>query len=141
MKTLNSFNPLESRTYKFKKAHIEFFCPLCRTQRAVVTNPHLDAKNYLQIFMLTVVTTAILYPFMSFAGVFSFFLYWAGFEATLRLTFKKEIPCPHCGFDASWYKKDVRIAKAKVKEFWQTKGGHGEISPDNVDQAFEDMTQ
>lgn len=93
------------------------------------------------MFMLTVVTTAILYPFISFSGIFSFFLYWAGFEATLRLTFKKEIPCPHCGFDASWYKKDVRIAKAKVKEFWRAKGGQSEVSPDNVDQAFENMTQ
>lgn len=132
-------NPLEHRTYKFKKAHIEFFCPLCRTQRAVVTNPHLEPKNYLQMLMLTIVTTAILYPFMNMAGIFSFFLYWAGFEATLRLTFKKEIPCPHCGFDAAWYKKDVRIAKSKVKEFWQLKQGHAEIAPDNVDQAFADM--
>ncbi len=133
--------PLETRTYKFKKAHIEFFCPLCRTQRAVVTNPHLDLKNYLQIFMLTVVTAGVLYPLIKLAGVFSFFLYWAGFEATLRIKFKKEIPCPHCGFDASWYKKDVRIAKFKVKQFWNDKHGDAPISPDNIDQAFEEIRE
>ncbi len=132
-------NPLEVRTYKFKKAHIEFFCPLCRTQRAVVTNPHLSARNYLQIAMLTLVTTASTFPWIGLAGVFSFFLYWAGFEAFLRLTFKKEIPCPHCGFDAAWYKRDVRIAKSKVKEFWMAKNGHATISPDNVEQAFAEM--
>ncbi len=89
--------------------------------------------------MLTVATTGVLYPFISFAGIFSFFLFWAGFEAALRLNFKKEIPCPHCGFDAAWYKKDVRIAKSKVKEFWQTRGGHAQIAPENVEQAFADM--
>ena len=34
---------------------------------------------------------------------------------------KSEIPCPYCGFDASWYKKDVKIARKKVQEFWKKK--------------------
>ena len=34
------------------------------------------------------------------------------------MSYRKEIPCPHCGFDASWYKKDVKIARRLVKEFW-----------------------
>ncbi len=55
---------------------------------------------------------------MQWKGAFSFFLVWAFFEAALRLNFRKEVPCPHCGFDASWYKKDVNVARRKVDEFW-----------------------
>jgi hypothetical protein len=56
---------------------------------------------------------------MSFRAGFVFFVYWLGFEATVRLLFKKDLPCPHCGFDASWYKRDVRITRQKVEEFWK----------------------
>jgi hypothetical protein len=58
---------------------------------------------------------------MSFRAGFVFFIYWFGFEATVRLLFKKDLPCPHCGFDASWYKRDVRVTRQKVEEFWQAK--------------------
>jgi hypothetical protein len=114
-----NYNPLSRRTYKYKHAHMEFFCPLCGTKRAVVTDPHLSPMNYLQITLVTVAITAVLYPVMGLKGIFSFFVVWAGFEAALRLNFRKEVPCPHCGFDASWYKKDVKMARRKVEEFWR----------------------
>ena len=43
--------PLESRVYKYKNPATSFFCPLCRTERAVTTSPRLTLKNYLQIFL------------------------------------------------------------------------------------------
>ena len=97
---------------------MEFFCPLCGTKRAMSTNPHLSLKNFLQVGLITMAITAILFPLMAWKGVFSFFGVWAVFEAFLRLNFRKEVPCPHCGFDASWYKKDVKIARKKVDDFW-----------------------
>lgn len=112
----------DSRAYKFKNAHLEFFCPLCGVERAVVTSPHLNTKNFLQIFLLTAAITACTYPIWELRGIFSFFAVWAGFEAVLRVNFRKEIPCPHCGFDASWYKKDVKVAKSKVHDFWMARG-------------------
>ena len=121
-------NPLTKRTYKYKNAHMEFFCPLCNTQRAVVTDPHLSPLNYLQIFLVTVAISACLYPFMGMKGIFSFFVVWTVFEAALRINFRKEVPCPHCGFDASWYKKDVNVARRKVDEFWQEKNAGEEVS-------------
>lgn len=74
--------------------------------------------------------SACLYPLMELKGIFSFFVVWGAFEAALRVNFRKEVPCPHCGFDASWYKKDVKVARQKVDEFWKTRtpdpsvGGH-----------------
>lgn len=123
-----NYRPLESRTYRYKNPAMEFFCPLCRTKRAITTNPHLTLKNYLQISMLTVVTSMVLWPIMSGRSVFSFFIFWAGFEGARRLLFRKEIPCPHCGFDASWYKRDVKVAKKLVHNFWEAKSPESDES-------------
>ncbi|OIQ19246.1 MAG: hypothetical protein BM556_08145 [Bacteriovorax sp. MedPE-SWde] len=120
--------PLESRTFKFKDPHMEFYCPLCGTQRAVVTNPHLNLKNYFQMTLITVAITACLSPVMGMKGIFSFFIVWACFEAALRLNFRKEVPCPHCGFDAAWYKKDVNVAREKVDEFWKVRNTDDDVS-------------
>ena len=35
----------------------------------------------------------------------------------------KQISCPHCGFDATWYKRDVKVARQLVKDFWVQKQG------------------
>lgn len=115
------YHPLESRTYRYKNPAMEFFCPLCRTKRAIITNPHLTLKNYFQITLLTGLTSMSLWGVMSWRVVFSFFLYWALFEGARRILFRKEIPCPHCGFDASWYKRDVKMARQLVHHFWETK--------------------
>ena len=69
-----------------------------------------------------------LWPIMSGRSLFSFFFYWAGFEGVRRLLFRKEIPCPHCGFDASWYKRDVKMAKQLVHNFWDAKTPESEDS-------------
>ena len=123
-----NYRPLEKRTYRYKNPAMEFFCPLCSTKRAITTNPHLSIKNYIQIGMLTIVTSMALWPLMSGRSLFSFFFYWAGFEGVRRLLFRKEIPCPHCGFDASWYKRDVKMAKQLVHNFWDAKTPESEES-------------
>jgi hypothetical protein len=61
------------------------------------------------------------FPIMGMRSAFVFFVIWFGFEAAVRVLFKQELPCPHCGFDASWYKRDVKIARRKVEEFWALK--------------------
>jgi len=131
--------PLESRTFKFKDPHMEFYCPLCGTQRAITAKPHLSALNYLQMTLITVAITACLYPFMEWKGIFSFFFVWAVFEGAFRLNFRKEVPCPHCGFDASWYKKDVTVAREKVDQFWSTQnnadGNMSQNLPGDIEQG------
>jgi hypothetical protein len=44
-----------------------------------------------------------------------------GFEGIRRMLFSRQVPCPHCGFDASWYKRDVKVARRLVGEFWGDK--------------------
>lgn len=109
---------------------MSFYCALCRTPRALSTSFRMTIKNYLQIILLTMMTTAICYPLMSFRGVFSFFVFLAGFEWVRRANYRKEIPCPHCGFDASWYKKDVKVARRLVAAYWSEKNGQAEAEPE-----------
>ena len=113
--------PLESREYTYKNATKNFYCPLCRTERAVTISPRLTTKNYVQIFLTSLVLGAALYPLMSVRSFFVFFVVWAAFEIAVRTDFKKQVPCPHCGFDATWYKRDVKVARKLVKEFWEAK--------------------
>ena len=114
----NFWNPLESRTYKFKKVAMEFFCPLCRTKRAISTGHRLTLLNYGQISLLTGIVTALLWPWAGVRGLLVFFPIFMGFEALRRMLFSRDIPCPHCGFDASWYKRDVKVARQLVDDFW-----------------------
>ncbi len=115
------WQPLEYRTFKHKNPKMEFFCPLCGTKRAFHSSPRLSVKNYFQLTLCSVIAGAIFYPLMGNRSYFIFFIFWALFEAAVRMNFRKEIPCPHCGFDASWYKKDVKIARKIVQEFWADK--------------------
>ena len=73
---------------------------------------------------------------------FSFYLgfvIWIGAEAVVRLRFKKEIPCPHCGFDATWYKRDVKVAKKLVSQFWQQQ--EQQKTENSIKQENEETTQ
>jgi hypothetical protein len=78
----------------------------------------LTKKNYLQILLTSVVLGSFLFPLMGIKCFFVFFVLWAVFELSIRTDFKKQVPCPHCGFDATWYKKDVKVARQVVKDFW-----------------------
>ncbi|MDC1175708.1 hypothetical protein OAT67_09935 [Bacteriovoracaceae bacterium] len=115
-----SKNP-DFRPYRYKNAAMEFYCPLCSVPRAISVSHRLTAKNYAQILLLTIVTSFFLWPLMDYRGVFCFFIYLGGFEGSRRLLFSKEVSCPHCGFNASWYKRDVKVARRLVSEFWQVK--------------------
>ena len=99
----------------------KFFCPLCRSERTMRVSSRLSGLNYLQIFITSSCLVALLWPVMGAKGLFLFFAVWSLFEFVRRLIFKKNIPCPHCGFDATWYKKDVKVARKIVEDFWKDK--------------------
>ncbi len=113
---------LETRVYKYKNKSRNFFCPLCRTERNVNATPRMTKKNIVQIALTSIVFGTILFPLMGAESFFVFFLVWGAFELSIRSDFKKQVPCPHCGFDATWYKRDVKVARQKVAEFWAQKG-------------------
>lgn len=72
--------PLENRVYKYKNPSKVFYCPLCRTERAVTISPRLTLKNYVQIFLTSIVLGAALFPLMNVRSFFVFFVVWAAFE-------------------------------------------------------------
>lgn len=119
---MSRHRPLSRRIFKHKNPSMRFFCPLCGTERAFTYRPRLSQKNYFQIAVSGLFLAVITYPLLKVAALFSVFVVWGAAEFAVRTLFRKEIPCPHCGFDASWYKKDVKVARKKVKEFWQERG-------------------
>lgn len=134
----NKLTSLETRVFKYKRTRSEFFCPLCRTQRAFLYSPYLTIKNYIQIFLLTIFSAAILNSTIGFKAVVIFFPIWLGFEFFVRVMHRKEVPCPHCGFDASWYKRDVVKARTIVEEFWKKQNVQTAQSSD-VKESAEDV--
>lgn len=113
--------PLVSRVYKYKNKASQFFCPLCRTERGISVSPRLTKKNYVQVFLTSVIVGSMLYPFFGVESFVIFFAILGGFELAIRSDFKKQVACPHCGFDATWYKRDVKVARQLVKDFWAEK--------------------
>ncbi len=118
-----SKKPLVSRVYKYKNKSSTFFCPLCSTERGITTSPRLTKKNMFQIFLTAIVLGSALFPFIGVKCFFVFFVVWGIFELAVRTDYKKQISCPHCGFDATWYKRDVKVARQLVKDFWVQKQG------------------
>lgn len=59
-------------------------------------------------------------------------------EIANKMLYRKEIPCPYCGFDATWYRRDVTVANQKVKDYWQqnfpdlVKTGEQESTPEEA---------
>ncbi|MDO9180837.1 MAG: hypothetical protein Q7U04_00445 [Bacteriovorax sp.] len=113
--------PLVSRVYKYKNPASTFFCPLCRSERGITISPRLTNKNYVQILLTSIVLGSFLFPFIGVKCFFIFFVSWGVFELAVRTDYKKQIACPHCGFDAAWYKRDVKVARQIVKDFWLQK--------------------
>lgn len=116
---IQRIKPLETRPYRMKKPALRFFCPLCRTERSISTRPRLSGWNYFQIALSSIFFFVVLFPFMEWNSFYLSFIIWIGAEAAVRMRFKKEIPCPHCGFDATWYKRDVKVARKLVNNFWE----------------------
>jgi hypothetical protein len=95
----------------------ECFCALCRSPRTLNYSRHLLARHYVQIFILGLVVTASSFPWLAFKGVISLPVIWALFESIHKSLYRKDLKCPYCGFDPTWYRKDVRLARQKVEEF------------------------
>jgi hypothetical protein len=93
------------------------FCALCRTPRKLSYARHLSALNYLQIILLTAAFTWASFPLFQFKALSSVFVIWAAFEISKKLLYRKDIKCKVCGFDPTWYRKDVRVARRQVETF------------------------
>jgi len=77
----------------------------------------LLSRHYFQILTLGFVFTAATYSWFEFKGAFALPLIWALFEIIHKTLYRKDLRCPHCGFDPTWYKKDVKLARRRVEDF------------------------
>ena len=118
MKKLSSLQ--SKKFYRVKKANREFLCALCSAPRQMRYSKYLSLQNYLQVALLTATLGYFLFPLMKAKVVFLFFPVWLVFELGNKLLYSRELPCPYCGFDPSWYRRDVTVAKKMVQNFWQT---------------------
>jgi hypothetical protein len=95
----------------------ECFCALCRTPRKLKYNRHLSKMNYVQILFISFVLILLTYRWVGEKGILYLPIVWVIFEMTHKLLYRKDIKCPYCGFDPTWYKRDVKLARVKVQEF------------------------
>ncbi len=119
------------RVFKVKKPKTSFFCALCRAPRQLTYQRHLGTHHYVQIVATTVFLTWALFPYLQFKTLGLVFPLWGAFEFTRKLLYRKELPCPYCGFDATWYRKDVRIARRQVEEFFRENPAAAQFRPTN----------
>jgi hypothetical protein len=105
------------KSYRFKHEKRSFYCALCSSARQLRYNKHLSRFNYIQIFCIATALFYFSFPLMNFKGSIWYVIVWGAFEGFNKMLYRKELPCPYCGFDATWYRRDVRIARKKVEEF------------------------
>jgi len=60
---------------------------------------------------------ACTYPWLTWKGIVALPMIWATFESLHQMLYRKDSKCPYCGFDPTWYKKDVKFARQQVEEF------------------------
>lgn len=118
---LNYKNSLHSgKFYKVKNPSKNFLCALCSAPRSFKYSKNLKLKNLAQIALVSTALIWALYPFIGAKSVVSVFVLWLGFEIINKMLYRKGIPCPYCGFDATWYRRDVKVAHQKVRDYWET---------------------
>jgi hypothetical protein len=100
-----------------KNEKTECFCALCRSPRVIRYSRRLMVRHYFQILTLGFVFTAATYNSFGLHGVYALPLIWIIFESTHKALYRKDLRCPFCGFDPTWYKKDVKLARLRVEEF------------------------
>ena len=127
-------NPLQTkRFYKVKNPHKKFLCALCSAPRSMKYSKHLNHKQIVQIILLSVTASWATYPIVGLKSIFTIFLIWPLFEMVNKLLYRKEVACPYCGFDATWYRRDVKKANQLVKEFW-SKNYPDLVNPPKVEE-------
>jgi hypothetical protein len=123
---------------KLRNTKKEVFCPLCKCHRTMKYSSNLSIFNYLQITLVSAAINATLYTIWPDLGAKLFvtlFVVWPLFEINYKVLYRKEIACTECGFDATWYKRDVKVARRLVQEFWDQRS---DKPSEEVEQAISD---
>ena len=113
---------MDSLPFQYQKRPFwEFYCPVCKAQRRSFYWPSPRPKHYIALGVLSVVVTAIFWPWTGFKGFFLNLPVWAIFEFFYRARARQSLICPHCNFDPYLYKHDVKLAREKIEQHFADK--------------------
>ena len=110
-------NAYRMHKLKQKADSKECYCALCSTPRVLRYKRHLTKMNFFQILLISLVIMVPAFTLFEFKVVAVPFLVWIAFELTHKSYYRRDSVCPFCGFDPTWYKKDIKLARRKVEEF------------------------
>lgn len=105
-----------------KSSRYEFFCPQCRSKRAIPLAPNpYEWRKFFRIALSVAFLNVITWHWFGVKGLFLVFPVWAVFELVYRLRLRAYGACPNCGFDPYLYLVDVKKARAEMNRFWTAK--------------------
>ena len=114
-------NLKNKKFFKVKNSKKEFICALCKAPRQMRYSKNLSKMTYFRLFLFSAFLVWALSPFFGVKAILAVLPLWPVVEFTNKILYRKEIACSYCGFDATWYRRDVKIAKRKVEDFWSEK--------------------
>lgn len=108
----------KKKFFKVKNSKKEFLCALCKSPRQLRYTKNLSKLVYVRLFLLSSFLVWTLFPYIAEKSILLVLPIWPIAEFANKMLYRKEIPCSYCGFDATWYRRDVKVAKRKVDDFW-----------------------
>lgn len=106
---------------------LHFYCPLCQHHQTTNTIEKVRWWHHAQLLLLTLAISVLLSPWLGWAGLVLYPVFWAGFEFFYRLRKRQALVCESCGFDPFLYKRDSRVARQALRQHWE-----GRISRENL---------
>lgn len=97
--------------------HKTVYCAFCRSSRRIYTSRGVGVVHLVGGLIWSVIFTMGYFRDLDFRGVFVFLVILAVSEIFLRLRWRMQIVCPHCGFDPVLYLKNPEQAATHVRGF------------------------
>lgn len=95
------------------------FCAFCKTERKLYLKKNIGWLDAFGSAMGAIVLTYALFQELDPRGVFFFLALAIAGEVFVKLRWRMNIVCHHCGFDPALYVKNPEGAAEKVKIFLQ----------------------
>lgn len=99
-----------------------YFCPLCKSERALPHPPNPNSRRaVVQVALTTAFFTLVTYSWLGFKGLVAAVPFWVIYETLFRARVRAKLACTNCGFDPFLAIQDVKRAKAEVETHWRKK--------------------
>ena len=100
-----------------RHAHKKYvFCALCGIKREFAGHRFLTKKMWARVLAIGSFLSLLTYPLLGWNCLLSLVMVAIMYEFTNMSIYRKEVKCPHCGFDPIWYRKNWRLAKTMIQK-------------------------